>query len=752
VAVEGGKPSQELVGQWGQLRLHLGLPGVRQTSARINVSAVDIGFHYPITMVEARREGGEWVNTTGLEAWTTTLELEEDENIIEVRAWDTSGAASVTSSQMILDTMPPSGSVVISKEKLYTNDLNVTLRLEASDKYGIRYVQVSNAPDMFNKVTFPYAESIDWVLEGAEGEVTVFVRFVDAHLLVSEIASDSIIYDPYPPSGEIIINGGDPYTASHTVDLDLLNVFDRYGIARVELSNDANMTDVTVVPADQGAVERWQLAEGGDGPRTVYMRLIDRAGNSAIFSDEIKLYLPKPLGSITIEGGTEITKKTIVELDIEVPLLLRASQMQLSNDAAFLEAQWEAYEKDKLWILSPGDGEKRVFVRFEDFRGIVSLPVNDTIVVDTTPPKVSVSLDGGARYTTDPVVEASIDFEDVHAPTRMWIASRDRFNNVDPQDFEASFNWTVEAREGDHHIYVRVMDQAGNVAGANATIHFATVHPEIQASLPDGTISNSTDRIRIAVEPTDPYGGIEVQIAFDEEPAKDAPWHQLNDTLWAPIADGSGDGSHVVTVRARNAAGLLSDVVSIDVRLDRTPPQLSIEAPYAGQVISQQGLDILLRVAASDASGIAGLRYRTGTGQWVDFPVGATTTTVTLEDHGDQFLEVLALDGGGNTAVASTDFRLESSGSKVAGGRGVLALVLIVVLVVLGGLVYNLWWRNRRADTGGPPVASSVQAQPPDHGAPGLPEVEVFHRPVAPEEEQRSLEESKGDTMEWKEM
>ena len=165
----------------------------------------------------------------------------------------------MTELTVIVDTVPPRGTVNISQGRALTNDLDVTLYLDASDRWGVSYVEVSNAEDMFNKLTFAYAPTIRWHLEGVDGVVPVYVRFEDSHGLLSDIVSDSIIYDTFPPIGSLKIDDGATYTPSLLVGLSL-EYSDPRGVALVELSDfavaaAAEISWIRIMSEDPNSVE-----------------------------------------------------------------------------------------------------------------------------------------------------------------------------------------------------------------------------------------------------------------------------------------------------------------------------------------------------------------------------------------------------------------------------------------------------------------------------------------------------------------
>ena len=97
----------------------------------------------------------------------------------------------------------------------------------------------------------------------------------------------------------------------------------------------------------------------------MYVKFRDDARNeSSVASASILLDTQPPIPQyVKINGGKTSTKETRVVLGIKAR---GAEFMQVSNDPKFEGAIWEPYTTSKEWDLNPGEGLKRVFVRFKD--------------------------------------------------------------------------------------------------------------------------------------------------------------------------------------------------------------------------------------------------------------------------------------------------------------------------------------------------------------------------------------------------
>lgn len=690
---ENGSLFSRMDFRYVQLRLRASIPGVLKETAHITVSGIDLFYRDPLVSVEVRKQGDDWVDAEGLYEWQVVLTLAEGMNTIEVRATDSAGAVDTKALDILVDTVAPVGTMEIVDGDHYTNEVNVTLLMDATDRYGVTWVDVSNMADFSQKLRYPYAESLPWRLSGVQGENVVYVRFIDAHGLMSQVLSDSVHFDSFPPLGTIKIDGGAQYTSDLDVRLDL-TYSDNLDVALVEVSNRADFHDVHVVPDGETRLTGWKLLEGGDGVRTVHMRVTDVAGNVITTYDDIELYLPKEVGTVAIDGGAELTGQTVVSVDIDMSLAMwgQVRLMQISNSPGFEGARWEAVEKHVAWIIEDGDGIKTVYVRFTDNRDTVTLPINDTIRLDTTPPTVNVTLNGGRPYTTEVDVVGAVTFEDASGIVQMWISAEDSFDRVRPQDPAGTFQWTIPARESDHWVYVRLEDEAGNMGVGGDMVHFATIRPYISLSLPDGDVIPLLPTIAVEVTPIDPYGGIQVQSAFDRDPSMDSPWIPLVGRVNVAVPVNADDGEHTVRVRARNAAGLISDVASIDVTVDTVAPDLAILRPRDGATLLKDGPRVRLEIDVADGNRIRLLSYAVDGGEHQEIPKNTKVANITFDDFGDHTIEVLAEDAAGNVATSETSFKLADA-SAVEPPRPwglIIAVVLaVVVAAAVVGYVYN---------------------------------------------------------------
>jgi hypothetical protein len=188
-----------------------------------------------------------------------------------------------------VDIEPPTGSILINNDEIYTSNPQVTLNLSAQDNYsGVKEMQFSNDNISWSSWE-PYATEKLWTLPAGDVLKKVYVKYRDNAGNESEAFEDSIILDTTVPTGSITINNNASTTKSLVVTLNLSATDSLSGVSLMRLSNDGtnwNSWEPYV------STKTWTLSSG-KGQKYVYVQYQDKAGNiSLTYSDSIK-YLGK---------------------------------------------------------------------------------------------------------------------------------------------------------------------------------------------------------------------------------------------------------------------------------------------------------------------------------------------------------------------------------------------------------------------------------------------------------------------------
>jgi len=226
----------------------------------------------------------------------------------------------------------------------------------------------------------------------------------------------------------------------------------------------------------------WRLRGEGDGKKPV--RVVYYAagtpgarGARSVASAEASVVLDRepPRGSVEINDGARYTNRTRITLDLRAndrtSGLLNVS---MSNDGVTW-SRWTMYQFTKDWEIPPGDGQKKVYVRFRDRAGNISTPVSARIVLDTAPPEilwvdVAKLTDTTAVivWATDEDSDSAVEYAVARQSDRDALVVRDRdmtmLHDIRLKDLKPSTRYRFR---------VLSRDEAGNVA-ASRELEFTT--------------------------------------------------------------------------------------------------------------------------------------------------------------------------------------------------------------------------------------------------------------------------------------
>lgn len=109
-----------------------------------------------------------------------------------------------------------------------------------------------------------------------------------------------------------------------------------------------------------------------------------------------------PTGTISMNSGAPATKNPVVTLTLSATDNSgTVAQMRFSNDGVTY-APPEPYATTKAWTLTAGDGTKTVYVQFADAVPNWSAAASDSIVLDTTPPAMTITSPINGAIITSP--------------------------------------------------------------------------------------------------------------------------------------------------------------------------------------------------------------------------------------------------------------------------------------------------------------------------------------------------------------
>lgn len=523
-------------------------------------------------------QNGRWIPYREAIKWILDLGNGEGEKIVFAKFRDFAGNESeVVKSSIILDTTPPrGGSLTINDKAKYARSKKFKLIVRSADATKVRIVSRGVGknydfnPDESGKM------QITWITDSLEGVKNFKAYFMDEARNTTNIPVEaSIIYKTNPPAvAKIYVDQGHKYTNNAK------------GIVSVRLSANENPQSLRMLisnkPNFEGAKERpfinvinsWQLESEEDGLKTIYVRLIDQAGNiSKVSQAEIILdRTPPEIKAFSINEDAEwcISLKVVLNSDVN-----DANEAQYSNNINTLRnVKWEKYtDKRPEWTILPGDGEKNVYARYKDNAGNISETTHAKITLDMTPPKGKLIINGGRKETNHP--DGKVNLQILHDADviGMQITNTPTFEELKLLPLEEKIeNWQLDSeKDGPKNIFMRLRDKAGNYSKIYASNIILDREPpkncELIISNNDPYVRNKNKRVALSLRAE---GANEMMISNDPE-MKEGQWVPFKTAVAWTLA--GPEGIHYVHAKFKDAAGNESVIISKMIKSDFTPPQ-----------------------------------------------------------------------------------------------------------------------------------------------------------------------------------
>jgi len=621
---------------------------VTGTVSGADVSAVSADTLSAVRTVTVNTGAGGTLGTLG-------LNLVDNDSIVDGAGNPLAG--SFTGQIYDIDKIPPDPnlcSVTINGGDTYTNTESVTLTLTSSGATQMRFI---NGGGVTWSPWEPVAATRAWILISGDGEKTVNAEFRDAALNVTA-KFDTILLDTVAPTGTIVINGGALATASLNVTLTITasDPAPASGVDRMELSTDINDWSGAEVRDYVGNGDyAYTLAAGPDGPRYVYVRFIDNAGNVTgpddIVGDSITVDTTGPEGTVTINGGALITNNPIVDLTLFATDDSGVAFMWISNEGGpgTRVAYSTSYDD---WALSGGDGEKTVSVQFEDSLGNVGDTYTDTITLDTGFPTGTMSINGDADFTNTLSVNVLVTTPDTDVTDVQYSLDNATWSGWQTYHDGAADLFTVEPVDGIKTVYAQLRDVAGNVSVAEIsdTIILDQTPPTGSVVIAGGAEAVNYYLVELTVSADDGTGsGVDLMRFSNDGSAWSEPEAYGTTKNWL-LSD--GEGAKTVFVRFIDELG--NESTGLDgadtVTVDTTPPSAPI---VTGPGLTNDNTPTWLWTSGGGGNETSPLfRYQLNDGAWIETPDGSFTPDSGLVPDGEYTLCVQERDDAGNWSAS----------------------------------------------------------------------------------------------------
>jgi hypothetical protein len=388
-------------------------------------------------------------------------------------------------------------------------------------------------------------------------------------------------------------------------------------------------------------------------------------------------------GTVAIAGGATFTATT--PLVVSVPAtdpgsgvsLVRLSNSSATSGGVLTSGTTFAYNAAIAWTLPAGDGVKTVYVQWRDTAGNWSAVLFDTIVLDTTKPTGTVSINGGASTTTSSNVTLDLTADDGTGSgvASVLISNTSDFSAATPTPAAASVPWTLTAGDGPRTVFVKWVDQAGNVSAPPVSDSIEVDAPPTGSVLINGGASQTNSTALSLTFPSTSTDVTDVRVGPSGDLSAVA-FQAFTPGMTVPLTLAAGDGLRTAYAQFRDATGNASVVISDTIEVDSTVDTVKPSVPgrlihrIAGAVTT--GFPIRLNWAASTDNETAVHYILQQSVNGAPYTTIATTTAVNVDlqlssSSKTYRFRVAARDEEGNTSAFSTGIAFKTISTSESG-------------------------------------------------------------------------------------
>jgi hypothetical protein len=258
----------------------------------------------------------------------------------------------------------------------------------------------------------------------------------------------------------------------------------------------------------------------------------------------------------------------------------------------------EAYAPTKAWTLTSGDGKKGAHAKFKDTPGNWSVVYYDTIILDTTAPTGTITINSGASYTSTRSVALALTCSDTNGCSQMQF-SNDNVTYSTPEVYATSKAWTLTSGDGAKTIYVKFKDRPGIWSSAYSdTILLDTTSPTTTAS-PAGRTYSAAQSVTLSCSDGTGSGCDKVYYTTDGS----------TPTPSSPVYSSPINISVTTTLKffAKDLAGNSESVKTQTYTIDTVPPTGTVTINVGAQYTNTTS--VTLTLTCNDANGCSQMKF-----------------------------------------------------------------------------------------------------------------------------------------------
>ena len=223
----------------------------------------------------------------------------------------------------------------------------------------------------------------------------------------------------------------------------------------------------------------------------IKFKIRDMAGNMGYSSEyTVKIDATSPSASISINNGATYTNSTSVTLSLSYSdTLSGVKDCRYRNEGGSWPG-WESCVGTKSWELTSVDGEKTVYYQVRDYADNIK-EVSDSIILDTTPPVITIHSPLNQTYDTTSLV-LNVTTDEI---ADVWYDLNGQ-GNVSLYNDDTHGTTPITVQEGANEVVVYAVDRAENVNSAVRYFEVEVVNEPPNASF---TYSQSSPDVEISI-------------------------------------------------------------------------------------------------------------------------------------------------------------------------------------------------------------------------------------------------------------
>lgn len=348
-------------------------------------------------------------------------------------------------------------------------------------------------------------------------------------------------------------------------------------------------------------------------------------------------------------------------------------QIQLSNDNVSFSTVYTgtkladnstgvlSYSDTYSWTITAGAGTKTIYVKTIDSTGNTNTTTCSIVFAeDSTPPTITMEINGGDEYTTDAVVTLSFSgYDNTNTTSQLQMcfsndgntwSSWEAYSTTKVWDITSGYGGTADP--GTKTVYAKFLDQAQNYAMVTDEISYSSSQPSETVSVTGGTAGTLSGKSVIFVSGDLPTisvtAGTAQYIRYDVGNGTWSDWEDYTSTVDLVLA--KSNGTCKVRVQIKDSYGVPSEETVLLVVADSEAPVIDSIQGEGGATCSTGGTFNVTVSATDNMPGQLQAQAKVGGGAyggWVNIPGNVPVSL----SNGANTITVQVKDAAGNTAT-----------------------------------------------------------------------------------------------------